>query len=423
MRFINTIMNFPFKRIEIYKIYVPVLLVIYLLSGCSKDNDRPDLEQYTSYVNHELVLTYSSLGIKEIYQTLEAFYPEIAALTALVQYNVEVYNVTYKTMFQGEEIEASGLVCVPVSDGGNFPMISFQNGTNTAHANAPTKDLSNILFIYLHATSSTGCIMLIPDYIGFGKSEQIVHPYLHKESTVLSVENLIVAASEMMAADLINANWDDNLYLMGYSQGGWATLCTHRDISENSSLSFDVTASACGAGPYDLSVVQSFMFENITYPQPVYLAYSGVSYHELGLITNPLSDYFNEPFATELPSCFYGQFTNGEINEMLNDTVAVLISGSFLNGINTDSKYQGFRDAISNNSVHGWNSSEPIRLYHGTTDNYIPSSTSEQVYQEFIASGAENIVTYIPQPDLNHQTAVIPMALDALLWFMEMNQN
>lgn len=416
-------MNIPFKKIEIDKIYIPVLLAISLLYGCSKDNDTPDPEQYTSYVNHELVLSYSSLGIKDIYQTMEALHPEIATLTALVKYNVEVYNVTYKTMFQGEEIEASGLVCVPVSDGGSFPMISFQNGTNTAHAKAPTKDLSNILFIYLHATSSIGCIMLIPDYIGFGKSKQIVHPYLHKESTVLSVENLIVAAIEMMAADLINANWDDNLYLMGYSQGGWATLCTHSDISEKTSLSFDVKASACGAGPYDLSVVQNFMFENITYPQPVYMAYSGVSYHELGLITNPLSDYFNEPFATELPSYFYGQFTNGEINEKLNDTVAILISESFLNGINTNSKYQGFRDAISDNSVYGWNSNEPIRLYHGTIDNYIPTSTSEQAYQEFVASGAAGKVTFIPQPDLDHQTAVIPMALDALLWFMEMNQN
>ncbi|NQU34828.1 MAG: hypothetical protein HQ521_16490 [Bacteroidetes bacterium] len=415
-------MKHSIKSLSIYSVIIFFISSVLLLPSCSKDKND-DLVTYNSYVSHELVVTYTSSGIKQLFQNLSVLYPEVAPIVENVQYNVGVYNVTYKTMFQGEEIEASGLVCIPVSDNGSFPMISFQNGTNTAHDEAPTKDINNVLFKYLQSTSATGYIMLMPDYIGFGKSEQFVHPYLHKESTVLSVENLIIATKEMIDGKLVSVSWDNDLYLMGYSQGGWATMCTHKDITENTNLSFGIKASACGAGPYDLSVVQNFMFEGVTYPQPVYMAYSGVSYHSLGLITNPLSDYFNEPFATQLPSYFTGAFSNGEINDKLNDTVTVLVAESFLSGINTDPKYNDFRNAMNNNSVFGWNTIEPIRLYHGTSDNYVPPSTSELVYSEFEAAGAGSNVTYTPLPGLTHSTAAIPMILDALLWFNELEQK
>ncbi|MCF6186843.1 MAG: hypothetical protein L3J49_05110, partial [Desulfobulbaceae bacterium] len=194
---------------------------------------------------------------------------------------------------------------------------------------------NGVLFSYLQSSAAIGNITLITDYIGFGKSEQFVHPYLHKESTVLSVENFIVAAKEMMENDLIKDKWNSKLYLMGYSQGEWATLSTHKDIVDNNA-SLNITASACGAGPYDLPTVQNFMFENATYPQPVYMAYTMVSYLGLCLIDNPITDFFNEPYATPLPSYFEGQYSNGEINLLLNDTVSVLMAESFLNGMNTE---------------------------------------------------------------------------------------
>jgi len=395
-----------------------------LFIGCAKDNDTPEPEPvaYSSYVSHELAVSYTSTSIKSLFEAMQAIYPDVSTLTDMVQYNVDVYIVTYKTVFLGEEVEVSGLVCVPNSEG-VFPIVSFQNGTNTSYAQAPTKNISDPIFKYLQSTAATGYIILMPDYLGFGVSEDITHPYLHKESTVLSVENLIVAVGEMIDGDMMKADWDNDLYLMGYSQGGWATLSTHKDINEKTDLTYSVTASACGAGPYDLTVVQNFMFEDITYPQPVYMAYTGVSYHELGLITNPLSDYFNEPYATELPEYFNGQFTNGEINDKLNDTVAVLVTESFLTGINTNSIYKDFRDALNSNSVYGWNSTEPIKLYHGTADDNVPITTSEQVYQEFITAGASNNVSYIPLPGLNHGTGAIPMILDALLWFTEIENK
>ena len=394
---------------------ISILTVLLFSTACKKDDTPPDPEPevYDSYISHELARVYTLQDVKTIYQTMETFYPEISALTDKVQYGVDVYKVTYKTPFQGNEIEVSGLLCVPSSEGGTFPMISFQNGTNTSHAQAPTQDLSSIFFQALHGSASMCFVVLIPDYIGFGKSSDILHPYLHKESTVHTVENLVVAATEMMDAELIKTKWNSNLYLMGYSQGGWSTMCTHKDIEESTQLNFEVTASACGAGPYDLSVVQDFMFQNITYPQPVYMTYTAISYSELGLISNPLSDYFNEPYASSLPSLFQGQFTNEEINQQLNDTVAVLVNELFLNGIDDDPNYQGFRDAMTNNSVYGWSVNQPIRIYHGNADTFVPDSTSKQVYQEFLNEGAGDKASLIILDGLDHGTTAVPMVAPA----------
>ena len=45
----------------------------------------------------------------------------------------------------------------------------------------------------------------------------------------------------------------DEYYLMGYSQGGWATLALLEALEKNYSSDFTVKAASGGAGPYDLS--------------------------------------------------------------------------------------------------------------------------------------------------------------------------
>ncbi len=404
------------------------LLATVFILGCSKNDGTPDPDplpaiEYDSYISHEYIKKYSVSSIKSLYSGLTFLYPQAGELEGLAQYDVELYKVEYNTLLNGEVVVASGLLCIPISEGTSFPIISFQNGTNTAHANAPTKDLTNPLFQYLHATASMGYAMLIPDYLGFGSSEETTHPYMHKESTVDAVENMITAVLEMMENELINITWDEDLYLIGYSQGGWATLVTHYDIANSQDLPFEVSASACGAGPYDLSVVQNFMFENATYPQPVYMAYTGVSYHSLGIIDNALTDMFNEPYATSLPAYFEGQYTNGEINDLLTYNVDELITSGFLNGINDDPLFSSYRLAIEDNSIYGWNSEKPIRLYHGSIDTYVPPATTEKVYAEFVSAGATDMVSYTPLPGQTHTTGIIPMALDAMIWFSELENK
>lgn len=400
---------------------VAIVAGVLLTPSCKKD-DNNDPVTYETYNSHELLISYTSTGIKTLYQGMAILFPDVADIIDDIRYDVDVYKVTYYTPFQGDRILVSGLLCVPKADGESFPIMSFQNGTNTSHAEAPTVDYEGDFFKYLETAAALGYIVLIPDYIGFGASESIIHPYLHKQSTVETVTNFIVATSEMDENGLLSGSWNNNVFLVGYSQGGWASLASHKYISTLTGSDISIVASSCGAGPYDLSIVQSFMFSETTYPEPVFMAYTGVSYSNLGIITDPLSDYFNEPYASNLPSYFDGSMNTGQINAMLNDTVSVLVTESFLTGFEESPKFADFRNALNNNSIYGWNVQQPIRLYHGTADTYVPVTTSETVYQEFVDEGASAKVTLIELEGLNHMTGAIPMVVGSLLWFEELKQ-
>ena len=90
-------------------------------------------------------------------------------LMSKIEYTVQVYKIEYSTKFQGDDVVASGLVCVPQGDGEEeFPVMTYHNGTNTEHSNAPSENPGNILYKSLQFMASTGFIVAIPDYLGFG---------------------------------------------------------------------------------------------------------------------------------------------------------------------------------------------------------------------------------------------------------------
>ena len=76
--------------------------------------------------------------------------------------------------------------------------------------------------------------------------------------------------------------YNNQLFLSGYSQGGHATMALHKALQEHHSSEFQVTASAPGAGPYDISGEQANLFiQGTPYPAPFYLPYVILSYRDI----------------------------------------------------------------------------------------------------------------------------------------------
>ena len=86
--------------------------------------------------------------------------------------DVTVYKIVYKTTVNNQEINASGLVCVPATPG-DYPVLSFQNGTNTVNAYAPSQFPSDYSYQMIELIASLGYIVVISDYPGFGASASI----------------------------------------------------------------------------------------------------------------------------------------------------------------------------------------------------------------------------------------------------------
>jgi len=348
---------------------------------------------------------------------LQTAYPDIASLADNISYDVRIYSISYKTTFLGEEIIASGLVSIPDTEG-SFPIISFQNGTNTCHSNAPSVNHNNVLYSLLTINSGNGFIIALPDYIGFGESEEYLHPYFHTESSNQAVRDMILAVEEL--TDYFEGlNVSKELYLMGYSQGGWATLSVLKDIEQYPLEDYTLVLASCGAGAYDLIDYTHYTFTLETYPNPFYLPYFIESRRQNGIIDDPLSLFFKEPYASMVPGLFDGSLCNSELNSYLTTDISDLLTDHFLSDFDTSDDFIPLRNELLASSVTPWKLNTPLMITHSNGDQSVPIQQSLDLYDNLIAAGTlENDLSFNEIYDIDHNDAIIPWGISTLVWFI-----
>ena len=135
------------------------------------------------------------------------------------------------------------------------------------------------------------CLVIMPDYEGYGVSKNRPHPYLYQELTArqvadaarygLALYNANIEAGEKFCD--FESGWKS--VCVGYSQGGSVALATHRFIEENGLASeLHFAGSVCGDGPYDpVEHLLYYMLDNGT-------SYDGDNYtvHDANTVTMPI---------------------------------------------------------------------------------------------------------------------------------------
>jgi pimeloyl-ACP methyl ester carboxylesterase len=272
----------------------------------------------------------------------------------------------------------------------------------------------------LEFIASTGFIVAAPDYLGFGASKNMFHPYLEKESTVNSLIDML-RASEEFVLNHLNVESNNDLYIVGYSQGGWSTMQLQKAIELNYSSEFKLKASSCGAGPYDIRYINDNILSQNTYPMPYYVGYIINSYINSGHITNPASDIFKSPYDNRIMTMFDGTSTGAELNKQLTTVVADLVTEEYRSTYQTNPKFASVIAAQENNSVSAWKTNIPTLLTHGTDDTYVPFGVSEKLYNDFMALGVnESTVTFIPLEGADHSGGIVPSGVASFNWFIEL---
>ncbi|HDR51199.1 MAG TPA: hypothetical protein ENN90_06195 [Mariniphaga anaerophila] len=396
-----------------------VALLLFSFTGCHNwfkdDDDEPETNFLVSY---EMVRSYLPVLVEGLFNELVVQYPEMEQVSNRVNHGIIIYKITYKTTFNGEPKIASGLVSVPTGEG-SFPVLSYQNGTNTLHSNAPSVNPNFELYVLLEAIASTGFVIALPDYLGFGSSDNMFHPYLHKESTVQSVLDMLRAVKELAVVRDIPVNND--LYLTGYSQGGWATMQVQKAIETEHSGEFNLKASSPGAGPYDLGFINEYILSRETYPMPYFTAYMFNSYMKLDEMFTPIDSVFNYPYDSIVPTLFDGTLSGVEINEFLTYSVEELFTENYRLNYNTDTTFTPLMQALEANSIAAWNTSTPTRITHGNADTFVPFQVSENMVGEFHQKGATQ-VQLVEILDADHTQGIVPAGLFAIQWFLELTE-
>ncbi len=407
------------KNVLHLKFFLFFVLVVSF-TGCDiNNNDEPEItdEYLVSFEKHK---TYKLSDMKTVLALYSNLYPDLKNISDNLEHDIDVYTISYTTKFKGNDVIASGLVSVP-SAAGTYPLMSYQNGTNTLHSEAPSVNPDNQLFLLLEFIASTGFIVSVPDYLGFGASSNMYHPYLDKESTIQTVTDMLKAVEELTANHL-NFEASNDLYITGYSQGGWATMQLQKAIEDNTISEFNLKASSCGAGPYDLRYVNDYILDLTTYPMPYFIGYVFNSYLNLGDITNPASDIFKSPYDQRILTLYNGTNSGDEINTQLTSATVDLFTSDYKSSSNTNTKFSSVISSLDKNSIAAWKTNIPTLLTHGTADNYVPEQISKNLYNDFVAKGVEaSKIQYIAIQGAGHTTAVIPSGVATFNWFISLN--
>jgi pimeloyl-ACP methyl ester carboxylesterase len=393
-------------------------ILIAIAISCSKDDQSPE---YTYYISKELSVTYTKSYITSLISLVSGSIPDVNSLKSFVKSDVKIYKIVYKTTINGEKIDASGVVCVP-ADQGEYPVLSFQNGTNTLNASAPSESANSSPYQLIEIIASMGYIVVIADYPGFGKSIQVPHPYLVTEPTVRSLTDMFFAVKELTSQELPGIAQRNEYYLLGYSQGGHATLALHKALELEYSKDFNLVGSACGAGPYNINLLMQGMLTSATYPMPVYLGYILNAYTAYNQFSNPVTDIFNEPYASRVNSLYKGLLTSDQINSQLTKSIPLLITADFLSGFSTSQKYLSVRQAFDRNSIAAWHSYVPLLLIHGAKDSQVSPVSTENMYTTMIQAGTSaDICKKVIVPDLDHSDGAAPCLVKGFLFLNNLN--
>ncbi|MDX5348791.1 MAG: lipase family protein [Hymenobacteraceae bacterium] len=386
------------------------LMLSVLATGCSKSPDVAPAETPVAVQPRVLISADKLATFPAVALQLAAQSQGFGNFANEFKYDVSLYRVVYHTTYQNQKIAASGLVCLPDSVAAPVPMLSAQHGTIFKDDEAPSAFTDG--FTGFEFFASAGYATVIPDYIGFGSSKDIFHPYYDQKHSGLAVVDMIKAGKEL--SDSLQVPLSEKLFLAGYSEGGYVTLAAQKEVETNPEHNLNLTAVGAGAGGYDLTEMLAMVKSGDRYGNPSYLAYVLMSYNHTYNWNRPLTDFFQEPYASRLPGLFNGQYSGSQINSQLSTDPEQLFNPQFMQALRGNGE-QALKQAVANNSFLNWAPKAPTKLYHGTSDTVVPFANSQTTYDRFRAAGATN-VRFIPIPGGTHGSSLAPMLLDLIPW-------
>jgi len=360
---------------------------VLLFTGCG-DLDKPKNEQANG---GEVLVDLDAGSVKVILQ-------KIGAATAdTTVYGYKAYKIPYNTTDEeGSIVKVSGLMIVPqgmpdiVTKQIGYSLVSDDHGTifkNDETSTEVAKDTYAPAGSSVILTSLAGFVTLQPDYIGFGDSNDHYHPFILKKSLANATVDFIKAARTFATQNAIKLN--GQLFLTGYSEGGYAAMATLQKIEQEGEL--QVSLAAPMAGPYALESMAMGVLSQPQLSVPSFMANVGYAYAKV--YDEDIASIINEPYASSLESLLDGSKGRAEIDAQLTRVTTGeegLFNPIFVNDFlkNPDN---WFKKATQENSIHNWTPKSAVRLIHCEGDDVIPYSIAQLTEKTMKARGANNV--------------------------------
>lgn len=300
----------------------------------------------------------NSTSVADIMQQLIDFSKSYSA--------IELSGVYESVDVDGNPIMLSGKVIMPAHEPiKRYILVSHYTIASNRESPSNVFSLEGLLV-------KLGYALIIPDYIGYGVTADLVHPYLVMELTatnVLDMYKAVVPFMELAGCAPIH----EDIYLMGYSQGGATTMAVQHMI-EHHNLPIKIRRVFAGGGPYDIKYTyDQFVETNVaSYPCAVPIMMQGmVVGNKLNLdMSVMMAGYIYQNLDKWINSKLY---TTAQINALIGTKVTDrLLTETGRN--RTSKEVSELYKAMTENSIltYSWTPEAPVFLFHSMDDDVVP---------------------------------------------------
>ena len=392
-------MNSKIKNLK----FLIVFISIVLFNSCDKVDSilTPPIVSRGEIVSVSLQKNYTPQDIQAI------------GFPFLISFNIKAYKIVYKTIDgSGNEILASGAILIPQKPD-SLATVFHSHGTAFRKVDGAASELgSSINEAFLFA--GTGLVIIFPDYLGFGASKNMFHPFHIQKYYASNGVDLYRAAKKFFRDSSIKLNGKN--FLMGYSEGGYATLSLQKEIEKNYSNEIKLTAVAAAAGAYSLTETSKYLVGSAKLNYPAYVAYVFMSYKKFYNLSYSYNQIFNEPYASRLDSLFDGNYSGGDLNRSLNYNTDSLLSKNFITGF-LGNDFTDIKNNFSENNLIDWKPIAPLRLFHGENDITVPYLNSVLAFDSFKSKGSNVSFATPTTGTRDHTGSAIYWFYDTAAWF------
>jgi pimeloyl-ACP methyl ester carboxylesterase len=411
-----------------------ILAVAILMAGCGSKSSSQQAGA-GGVVNINPVALFNSIRSgpqQSIAHSLRgwvwsSFISNFGSLLIDIKYTIDMQKVTYQsTGADGNPHSMTGLLILPRSISGakpSVPILMYQHGTEVYRPFSPSQYLTHLgsptnypEVMVAALIASTGYAVALVDYEGMGDNTD-PQPHVVGARLAQQVIDLLSASSDIIGGTSSPCSWNSQLFLMGYSEGGYVTMMVTRELQDHHP-EFTVTASASLSGPQDLSGVQrGVITSNSAFKAPYFVPMIITSYdYAYGGQTNNFRADFAmlSPYNTKIPPLFNGNFQSDTISKAMGMTfnpvklikTESILTSDFITLLSSDNS-----DVVNflrlNDSYRGWTPTVPIRMIHHKSDELVPYGNSQVAFNTFSTAGAKNHIPGGPGVELVEENVLI----------------
>jgi pimeloyl-ACP methyl ester carboxylesterase len=343
---------------------------------------------------------------------LQKFASELPGAISVKQ-GVDLFRVTYWTVYKGKPTIASGLFVVPQDVSQPKGVMMYLHGTNNTRTLSPSQpnraDGNHEAAVY----GGNGYYVVLPDYIGQGVSQD-VHPYIITKPLVDDSIDLLKAVRKIVADRKLG--WSPNLFMAGFSQGGQVVAGVHRELDRNPLRGYRLRGSIGVAGPYELRKTSlPKAIENECLKCTGYLAWGAYAYADY--YGYDLNEALKPAYVNVVPKLFDGSKTIWQIGGALPAKAEDMFQPEFLKAMRTNGD-NWFTKGLDRNETYRWVPRAPFRLYFGDNDVDVTPEASKAFYNYAKPRGGNISLHSLGAVD--HQTSISLTFAPALKWFDEL---